>query len=197
MVSKKTICLGVGSIAMAFMLNACGGGIPSCDDSDVQDLVKSIYMDGYLKKHGITEIKDDSSKVVSEYGTKAEKLIKDKLKLTMNSFTTERKDEKRSRVVCTAKISGDMKDNEIRDALELMYRAVAAKMTLGKNEDLTDGKFDDYVKKYHGSQNNYERELDKEVEKIDDELHDSRYILEYTAKRTDDGKLIVEVENAK
>lgn len=166
-------------------------GTPQCDDKEVQDLVKDAYLDFYLKRSGITDIKLHSDKAVSEYGEKAEQIFRTKLKLTMDSFGTVLTDEEKKLVGCNAEISKDMQDNDIRDAFELMFKAVAAK-TLGKNEILTDKKFDDFIKRQFSSRSKYEKELDKQVEKADKELHGP---VLYDARRTDDGKLIVEIDD--
>lgn len=167
-------------------------GTPQCDDKDVQDLVKDAYLDIYLKRRGITDMKLHSHKEVSEYGERAEQIFRTKLKLTMDSFGTVLTDEEKKLVGCNAEISKDMQDNDIRDALELMFKAVAAKTTLGKNEVLTDKKFDDFIRQQFGSQRKYEKELDKQTEKADKELHGP---VLYDARRTDDGKLIVEIDD--
>ena len=166
-------------------------GTPQCDDKDVQDLVKDTYLDTYLKQSGITDLKLHSHKEVSEYGERAEQIFRTKLKLTMDSFGTVLTDEEKKLVGCNARISGDMRDNDIREAFELMFKAYAAKTTLGKNEVLTDRKFDDFIKRQFGSHSKYEKELDKLVEKADEELHG---LILYDARRADDGKLIVEID---
>lgn len=174
MTGKKTICL--------------------CDDKDVQNAVKSIFMENILKKEGFEKSKNSSNKVIADFTNKAEQIFKNELKLTMDSFTTERKNEERKYVTCTAKISQDMKYDKVREFNEIAIKTFAAE-DLNKNEDLTDGKFDDFIKKTYGSRSKYDKELDKQAEKMQDEIQKTRNIVNYTAKRTDDGKLIVELES--
>ena len=194
LVSKK-LTLGLGCAVAALTFTACGGGVPDCDDSDVQDAVKKIYLEAYLKEAQINAMVDDANKEASNFGKKAKELFEKELKLTMSNFMTDRVDEKRNRVVCQARIAGDMSDDKVREALILIEKAMASKYVLSGSEVLTDGKFDDYIKRNYKSVSEYEKHIDKAVDKADEEFSKNQHNLEYTARRTDDGKLIVDVES--
>ncbi len=197
LVSKK-LTLGLGCAVAALTFTACGGGVPDCDDSDVQDAVKKIYLEAELKNEVFIPRVSDSQKEAGRFAKQAEELLTKELKLTMNNFVTDRVDEKRNRVTCQAKIAGDMKSDKIIEMLDLFNRAVAAR-SLNDGEVLTDGKFEDYIKSM-GGQSAYDKRLEKMADDydkmiIDKEFSDTQHNLEYTARRTDDGKLVVEAES--
>ena len=193
LVSKK-LTLGLGCAVAALTFTACGTSAPDCDDSDVQEEVKTQWMEHFLKGLGVIGAVNHSNRQMSEFGKQAEKILKEEIELELSHFSTERVDEKRNRAVCQAKISGDIDDKEkFREAIELLEKAGAAKR-LPDDEVLTDTKFDEYIKRAYSTTSNYERKLDKLIEEIDESLNAMEHFIDYTAKATDDGKLIVEVE---
>lgn len=193
LVSKK-LTLGLGCAVAALTFTACGTSAPDCDDSDVQEEVKTQWMEHFLKGLGVIGAVNHSNRQMSEFGKQAEKILKEEIELELSHFSTERVDEKRNRAVCQAKISGDIDDKEkFREAIELLEKAGAAKR-LPDDEVLTDTKFDEYIKRAYSTTSNYERKLDKLIEEIDESLNAMEHFIDYTAKTTDDGKLIVEVE---
>ena len=196
LVSKK-LTLGLGCAVAALTFTACGGGVPDCDDSDVQDAVKKAYLEAFLQDEFFDELTKGSkgNKESKKFAKQADDLFKKELKLEMSSFTTERVDEKRNRVVCQARISGDMHDSKVQEGYELLDKALASVVTLRDNEVMSDGKFDEFIKKNYKSSNEYDKHVRKIVENVDKELHNNPHNLEYTARRTEDGKLLVEVEN--
>nr|WP_317402935.1 hypothetical protein [uncultured Helicobacter sp.] len=190
----KKLALGLGCAVMALTFTACGTSAPDCDDSDVQEEIKAQWTEHFLKGVGVIGAVNHSKRQVSEFGKQAEKILKEEIELELSHFSTERVDDKRNRVVCQAKISGDIDDKEkFREAIELLEKAGAAKR-LPDDEVLTDTKFDEYIKRAYSTTSNYERKLDKLVEEIDESLNAMEHFIDYTAKATDDGKLIVEVE---
>ncbi|TLD93566.1 hypothetical protein LS74_002305 [Helicobacter magdeburgensis] len=191
LVSKK-LTLGLGCAVAALTFTACGGGVPDCDDSDVQDAVKKIYTERWLENNFYGAVANDDHKEASNFSKKAQELVMKELNLTMNNFATNRVDEKRNRVTCQAKIAGDMKSDKIIEMLDLFNRAAAAR-SLNDGEVLTDGKFEDYIKSM-GGQSAYDKRLEKMADDYDQEFSDTQHNLEYTARRTDDGNLVVEVE---
>ncbi len=193
LVSKK-LTLGLGCAVAALTFTACGGGVPDCDDSDVQEEIKAQWTEHFSKGVGIIGAVNHSNRQVSEFGKQAENILKEEIELELSHFSTERVDDKRNRVVCQAKISGDIDDKEkFREAIELLEKAGAAKR-LPDDEVLTDTKFDEYIKRTYSTTSNYERKIDKLVEEIDESLNAMEHFIDYTAKVTDDDKLIVEVE---
>ncbi|BDB66940.1 hypothetical protein Hc94105_1142 [Helicobacter cinaedi] len=193
LVSKK-LTLGLGCAVAALTFTACGTSAPDCDDSDVQEEIKAQWTEHFSKGVGIIGAVNHSNRQVSEFGKQAEKILKEEIELELSHFSTERVDDKRNRVVCQAKISGDIDDKEkFREAIELLEKAGAAKR-LPDDEVLTDTKFDEYIKRAYSTTSNYERKLDKLIEEIDESLNAMEHFIDYTAKATDDGKLIVEVE---
>lgn len=189
----KKLTLGLGCAVAALTFTACGGGVPDCDDSDVQDAVKKIYTERWLENNFYGAVANDDHKETSNFSKKAQELVMKELNLTMNNFATNRVDEKRNRVTCQAKIAGDMKSDKIIEMLDLFNRAAAAR-SLNDGEVLTDGKFEDYIKSM-GGQSAYDKRLEKMADDYDKEFSDTQHNLEYTARRTDDGKLVVEVES--
>lgn len=189
----KKLTLGLGCAVAALTFTACGGGVPDCDDSDVQDVVKKIYTERWLENNFYGAVANDDHKEASNFSKKAQELVMKELNLTMNNFATNRVDEKRNHVTCQAKIAGDMKSDKIIEMLDLFNRAAAAR-SLNDGEVLTDGKFEDYIKSM-GGQSAYNKRLEKMADDYDKEFSDTQHNLEYTARRTDDGKLVVEVES--
>lgn len=164
LVSKK-LTLGLGCAVAALTFTACGGGVPDCDDSDVQDAVKKIYTERWLENNFYGAVANDDHKEASNFSKKAQELVMKELNLTMNNFATNRVDEKRNRVTCQAKIAGDMKSDKIIEMLDLFNRAAAAR-SLNDGEVLTDGKFEDYIKSM-GGQSAYDKQLEKMADDYD------------------------------
>lgn len=191
----KKLTLGLGCAVAALTFTACGGGVPDCDDSDVQDAVKKAYLEAELKNEAFIPRVSDSQKEAGRFAKQAEELLTKELKLTMNNFVTDRVDEKRNRVVCQARIAGDMDDDKVSELFTLIMKIQAAKSVLSGSEVLTDGKFDEFIKNNFKSTSEYEKQKDRFVDTLDKEFHDNQFNLEYTARRTDDGKLLVDVES--
>ena len=192
LVSKK-LTLGLGCAVAALTFTACGGGVPDCDDSDVQDAVKKLYLENFLKINNFSDVSGDVKESI-RFNEEAKMLINNELKLTMSNFITDKTDEK-NRIVCQASITGNIADEKAREAFTLLEKAEAADIKLVGDEVLTDKEFDNFIKQNFGSSKNFDKLLDRYVDGIHKEFHNSQRNLTYIMKQTDNGELVIEVES--
>ncbi|RDU66210.1 hypothetical protein CQA53_04155 [Helicobacter didelphidarum] len=90
---KKLSAKVLPLVAIAFFLNACGGGIPSCSDKVVQDVLSNIILE-----NNFAEWQESDRK---------------KIKLSYSGFMTEMTDEKSRTNYCKANVKSFGKNTKI------------------------------------------------------------------------------------
>lgn len=197
---RKKISLGVISAVCAFAFVACGDSksTPKCGDKDVQEKLREDFL-----KHGLND--SDFKNVDRKDLEKFAKSMK------FQNIITEATDEARKKVTCKANVKFDadtFKDliyliggqTELQDVIELksgerlteknieeIFVRTAEKNKI--NDSMTKAQKEEIRKEAKEIAKKTKEELSKHLEEGLKHLEEEE--LEYTAQRTDDGKLIV------
>lgn len=160
------------SACMYGLVGCGGGGMPSCSDKDVkealQDKFKQLFKEESIKDESMPDdIKD---------------LMVENFSFDFDSFTTESSDEKAKKVTCKAKVKMEMKLTD--KALDKMIDSM-----LESDKDMPASLNNDEFKKVFKDQ--MKKEFQKEFTKQFGGVHEEEG--KYTAQRTDDGKIVIEL----
>lgn len=194
----RKVGLSIAGVLCALSFVACGGSsktsTPKCSDKDVQDeVVKTIVqkmIENDFKKH-------EREKLGEAYFKEWMSIMQDIGKFKFEKIVTEKTDDDRKRVTCSADLTINSDPN--KDALGKMFILTTKRellIDLEPGEEMTDKNFEKLIKKQYGSMSAFNKEKDKEAKKLledakKDKEQEQTVRMEYTAQITDDGKLIV------
>lgn len=162
----KLLVKSVVLSACVYGLVGCSGGMPSCSDKEVQEALQEEF-----KKMAKKDISKDKS-----IPPEGKDLMLENISFNIDSFITESADEKAKKVTCKAKAKMDMNlTDEVQD--KMLKIALGAKYEAIKDDDEAIKKIKEEMKKH------FKGELDQEQEG------------KYTAQRTDDGKINIDISS--
>lgn len=109
---------------------------------------------------------------------------------------TEKADNKRKRIICSANAHMNT-PREVAERIFILGRKYDLLQYLEHGEKMTDTNFEKLIKEKYGSISAFNKEIDKAIDKKMKNINrdEMSALIKYTAQRTDDGKLIVNIED--
>ncbi|EMZ39080.1 hypothetical protein [Helicobacter bilis] len=112
----------------------------------------------------------------------------------LEKIMTEKTDNERKRIICSANAHINT-PREVAERVFILGRKYDLLQYPEPGEKMTDTNFEKLITKRYGSKSAFNREVNDELDAIMYELKELVTIIEYIAQRTDDGKLIVNIED--
>ena len=148
-----------------------------------------------ITRNHVAKIDKHEDMGLSSEARKVMELFLKETSVKLEKIMTEKTDNERKRIICSANAHINT-PREVAEKVFILGRKYDLLQYLEPGEKMTDTNFEKLITKRYGSKSAFNKEIDKAIDKKMKDINrdEMSALIKYTAQRTDDGKLIVNID---